>query len=103
MNYWEVEQRIARVLGTKKRPVAVKFSAAPLAGIEKFVGTEPSGCSFWRLAAVGKVFYTIPSDHYNCPIGSYTHNISLPPDRAKELEQTLQLSNCPNVCVGEEI
>jgi uncharacterized protein (DUF169 family) len=77
--------------GLKKRPVAVKFSDAAPAGIEKFTGTEPSGCSFWRLAAAGKVFYTVPSDHYNCPIGSYTHSISLPPERAKELEQTLGL------------
>ena len=51
----------------------------------------PSGCSFWRLAAEGRFFYTVPNDHYNCPIGSYTHNISLPPDRAPELEQTLSL------------
>ena len=51
----------------------------------------PSGCSFWRLAADGRTFYTVPGDHYNCPIGSYTHNIALPPDRAPELEQTLSL------------
>jgi uncharacterized protein (DUF169 family) len=91
MNYREVEQKIAKAAGLKKRPVAVKFLDAPPAGIEKFAGTEPSGCSFWRLAAAGKVFYTVPSDHYNCPIGSYTHSISLPPERAKELEQTLGL------------
>src|SRR5712692_6838402 len=30
-----------------------------------------------------------PSDHYNCAIGSYTHNIPLPPERAQELDQTL--------------
>jgi hypothetical protein len=33
----------------------------------------------------------VSSDHYNCPIGSYTHNIALPPDRALELEQALGL------------
>jgi uncharacterized protein (DUF169 family) len=91
MNYREVEENIAKTLGMKKRPVAVKFLDAAPAGIEKFTGTEPSGCSFWRLAAAGKVFYTAPSDHYNCPIGSYTHNISLPPEHAKELEQTIGL------------
>ena len=36
-----------------------------------------------------KNFYTVPSDHYNCAVGSHTHNIPLPPERAKELEQTL--------------
>jgi uncharacterized protein (DUF169 family) len=52
---------------------------------------QPSGCAFWKLAADGRAFYTVPSDHYNCPIGSYTHNIALPPERASELEQTLGL------------
>ncbi len=91
MNYRELEERIVKLLDVQKRPVAVKFLDAAPAGIEKFTGTEPSGCSFWRLAAAGKVFYTAPQDHYNCPIGSYTHNISLPPERAKELQQTLGL------------
>jgi uncharacterized protein (DUF169 family) len=86
-----MEERITKTLGMKKRGVAVKFLDAAPAGIEKFAGTEPSGCSFWRLAAAGRTFYTIPGDHYNCPIGSYTHNISLPPGRAKELEQALGL------------
>ena len=54
-------------------------------------GTQPSSCSFWRLAASGQVFYTVPSDHYNCPVGSYTHNIALPKDREPELMNTLTL------------
>ncbi len=31
----------------------------------------------------------MPGDHHNCPIGSYTHNIPLPPEREPELMQTL--------------
>jgi uncharacterized protein (DUF169 family) len=31
----------------------------------------------------------VPSDHANCAIGSHTHNIPLPADRAGELSQTL--------------
>lgn len=91
MDYRGVEARISKALAAEKRPVAVKFLDAEPKGIEKFTGTEPSGCSFWKLAAAGKVFYTVPQDHYNCPIGSYTHGISLPAERAKELEQTLGL------------
>ena len=33
----------------------------------------------------------MPGDHLNCPVGSYTHAIDLPPDRAAELEQALSL------------
>jgi uncharacterized protein (DUF169 family) len=73
------------------RPVAVSYLDAPPAGVEKFSGTVPSGCTFWRLAADGRSFYTVPSDFYNCPIGGYTHAIDLPADRAGELEQALGL------------
>jgi uncharacterized protein (DUF169 family) len=54
------------------------------------MGVQPSGCSFWKMAADGQVFSTYAADHYNCPIGSYTHNIALPPERAGELQGTLQ-------------
>jgi uncharacterized protein (DUF169 family) len=103
MNYQELEQKILNAAGLEKRPVAVKFLDAAPAGIEKFTGTEPSGCSFWRLAAAGKVFYTVPSDHYNCPIGSYTHGLELPPERAKELEQTLGLMSQIGYVKMEEV
>jgi uncharacterized protein (DUF169 family) len=63
----------------------------------------PAGCSFWRLAADGRAFYTVPGDHYNCPIGSYTHNIALPPDRAPELEQTLSLMGTLGYVKMEEV
>ena len=87
--YSSVEAKISKSLGLKRRPVAVKFLETPPKGVTKFEGAQPSGCSFWRIAAAGKIFYTVPSDHYNCAVGSHTHSIPLPPERAKELEQTL--------------
>ena len=85
----EVERGVMERLGLSRRPVAVAFRDAPPPGVSAFAGSEPSGCSFWRLAEAGRTFYTVPADHYNCPIGSYTHAIPLPPQRASELEQTL--------------
>jgi uncharacterized protein (DUF169 family) len=73
------------------RPVAVSYLDAPPQGVDKFSGTVPSGCSFWRLAIDGPGFYTVPADHFNCPIGSYTHAIDLPAGRAAELDQMLSL------------
>ena len=90
-SYQDVERQLTGALGLQRRPVAVAFRSTPPPGVPKFAGTEPSGCSFWRLAAAERTFYTVPADHYNCPIGSYTHNIPLPPDRAAELPQTLSL------------
>ena len=89
VDYRIIEQRLSEALTLKRRPVAVTFRETPPGGVPKFTGTEPSGCSFWRIAARGEIFYTIPSDHYNCAIGSYTHNLALPQDRTQELDQTL--------------
>lgn len=82
---------MCEAFGLQRRPIAIAFRDAAPAGIAKFSGTEPSGCSFWRIAAEGRTFYTVPGDHYNCAVGSYTHNISLPEERASELDRTLSL------------
>jgi uncharacterized protein (DUF169 family) len=91
IDYRAVERQLTDALGLQRRPVAVAFRPAPPAGVARFTGTQPSGCSFWRLAAHERTFYTVPADHHNCPIGSYTHNIPLPLERAAELPQTLGL------------
>jgi uncharacterized protein (DUF169 family) len=88
-DYRSIEAHLRDVVRPRRRPVAVAFRDSPPAGVAKFAGTEPSGCSFWRVAAEGRAFYTVPSDHYNCAIGSHTHNIPLPANRADELPQTL--------------
>jgi uncharacterized protein (DUF169 family) len=91
MNEYErLEKLFVNNLDLRQPPVAVAFLQAELPGIPKFTGVQPSGCSFWKMAADGRVFATDARDHYNCPIGSYTHNIALPAERAGELGETLQ-------------
>jgi len=90
-DYRTVERQLSEALGLQRRPVAVAFRPAPPPGVPRFSGVEPSGCSFWRLAMSDQTFYTVPADHHNCPIGSYTHNIALPAERAGELQQMLGL------------
>src|SRR5208282_1693686 len=86
----ELEREIAAHVKLGRRPVAVAYLDAEPAGVKKFEGSEPSGCSFWRLAAEGRTFYTVPENHFNCAVGAYTHNIALTPEREKETEQTLK-------------
>jgi len=86
-----IQERLMSALQLERPPVAIAFRDQPPAGVAKLAGAQPSGCSFWRLAAEGRTFYTLPEDHYNCPIGSYTHNIPLPAAREPELMQTLSL------------
>lgn len=74
------------LLGLTWPPVAVTFQSSPPATIPHVARAEPSGCTYWKLAAEGGIFYTEATDHYNCPIGSYTHGIDLPPAQSQELE-----------------
>ena len=90
-NLQHLEQKFQEKLALKRRPVAVTFLDSIPTGVAAFSGTMPSGCSFWRLAAEGGAFYTVPADHFNCAVGSYTHNIPLSSEREKETEQTLGL------------
>lgn len=90
-NFHTLEVNFSDMVKLSKRPVSVAFLDAEPHGVKKFEGTEPSGCSFWRLAAAGNIFYTIPENHFNCAVGAYTHNISLSPEREKETEQTLKM------------
>jgi len=86
----KLEQRISSTVGSQ-RAVGVAFLDAPPPDVEKFEGTAPSGCSFWRLAAAGRSFYTVPHDHFNCAVGAHTHNIPLSSAREKETAQTLKM------------
>lgn len=90
-NAKETEQQIAAVTKAARRPIAVTFLQGFPSDVQKFDGTQPSGCSFWRLAAQGRTFYTVPENHFNCAVGAYTHNIALSPAREKETEQTLHM------------
>ncbi len=69
--------------------VAVGFRSAAPAGIPRVSRPGPAGCAYWKQAAAGDVFYTEAADHYNCPVGSYTHGVDLPPERAAELQQVV--------------
>src|SRR2546430_4918871 len=88
-NYDALEQQLCETLGLTRRPVAITFAPSPPLGVSRFSGKEPAGCSFWRLAAGGRAFYTVPGGHLNCAVGSYTHNNPPPPERARDLDLTL--------------
>lgn len=101
-DYRAIEEKMQQALGIRRRPVAIAFLTEAPQGVEKFAGSEPSSCSFWRLAAEGRTFYTVAADHGNCPVGAYTHN-TLAQDRMPELEQTLALMSGIGYIRMEEI
>jgi uncharacterized protein (DUF169 family) len=90
-NWSVLETRFVSAVKLERRPVAVTYLERAPDGVKQFEGSEPSGCSFWRLAADGKTFYTVPEDHFNCAVGAYTHNIGLSPEREQETGITLKM------------
>jgi uncharacterized protein (DUF169 family) len=81
--------RLAQLLGLRTQPVAVRFQDAAPRNISRIDQAAPSGCSYWKYAAEGRTFYTEAPDHYDCPVGAYTHGAELPPEKAQELQQLI--------------
>lgn len=85
MNTIEMQKSLRELLGIAE-PVAVTFHDTPPEGVERIGAAAPAGCSYWKVAAEGGSFYTDASDHFNCPIGAYTHGAEITPAVQKELE-----------------
>jgi len=73
-------------LNLEHAPVAVGFLETPPAGLPHIDRPLPAGCGYWKHASEGHSFYTLPADHENCPVGAFTHGVSLSPAKAQELE-----------------
>jgi len=82
-------RKLKELLQLRTEPVAVTFQAAPPPGVPRVSSSGPSTCSYWKRAAGGETFYTEAADHFNCPIGGYTHGVDLPAPQGKELEGVL--------------
>ena len=96
-------ERLQKLLNLETAPIAVTFHEAQPDNVPHVEKVEASGCTYWRRAAEGKTFYTEASDHYNCPIGCYTHNVELPPAQMEALENTLGLMGELGYITMEEV
>jgi uncharacterized protein (DUF169 family) len=70
---------------TNNRAIAISFASVKPTEVSREPSPQPSGCTFWKMAAEGKAFYTEASDHFGCAVGAYTHGAELPDPQAKEL------------------
>jgi len=102
-DYSILERNFCDILRLPRRPVAIAFRESPPAGVAKFAGSQPSGCSFWQLASGGMTFYTIPGDHCNCAMGSFTHSFPVTPERVGELESAISIMSSSGYIKMEEI
>ncbi len=82
--------RVRAILGLRRMPIGIGFLEAPPAPLARWAGGPvAAGCVFWDRAMEGKSFYTLPADHWNCALGTHTHRIKLPAERAAELGATV--------------
>ena len=81
--------QLTKLLKLRTQPIAIAFRDSAPEGMDRIEEAAPAGCSYWKYAAQGRTFYTEASDHFGCPIGSYTHGIDLPEETAEELEGLL--------------
>ena len=95
--------QLQQLLELQSPPIAIAFRAEPPPGIARVSEVAPSGCTYWKLAAEGNVFYTEASDHFGCPIGSYTHGVELPPAQGKELQDMIETMVGLNYLKMEEV
>ena len=79
-------QALTQKLALEAAPVAMRFAASPPPGLSRITPAAPAGCTYWKLAAEGQSFYTLPEDHFGCAVGAYTHGAELGPAQQKDLE-----------------
>jgi uncharacterized protein (DUF169 family) len=81
---------LASLLQLTSAPVAIAFVSTAPSAVPRVSATEPAGCSYWRRAAEGEVFYTVADDHKRCPVGAHTHHVDLSPAEQQELTAMIQ-------------
>ncbi len=86
MRFTHSAARLKSLLGLISNPVAVAFSDTPPAGLRRIESPGVSGCTYWKLAAEGRSFYTEAEDHFGCPVGAHTHNVPMPAEKQQELQ-----------------
>jgi uncharacterized protein (DUF169 family) len=97
------DELLTTTLALTSPPVGLAFVGAAPPGVDRVSGPAPSGCTYWKDAAAGRVFYTEASDHFGCPVGAHTHNAAMPPEKVKELEGMIGTMVGLRYLKGEEV
>ncbi len=67
-------------------PVAVAVLQEAPRELARIPKPDAASCGYWKQASEGRSFYTTGDDHQNCPVGAFTHGVSLSPAKQQELE-----------------
>src|SRR5215470_14142203 len=92
-----------RLLKLQWKPVAISFMPSPPSLLPRIDHRLPAGCAYWKYASEGHSFYTTPEDHFNCPVGAFTHGVTLPDSQKSELEGLIGTMIKLEYLQGEEV
>mgnify|MGYP001304265362 CR=1 FL=1 len=98
-----LDVRALSKIGLTSAPVAIAFLPAPPAGVSRVDRAAPAGCGYWKQASEGQAFYTTADDHANCPVGAFTHGVTLSPEKGQELQALVGTMIELKYLKGEEI
>jgi uncharacterized protein (DUF169 family) len=91
MKLTDLAARLSAALDLTRPPIAVAFTDTPPAGVPRFDGSVPGGCSFWELAGRAPLA-TVTRDHELCSIGVHTHRLRSPSAlHERELARALEV------------
>lgn len=88
---------------TNSLPVALSFSDTMPNELPREPEAQPSGCTFWKLASLGRAFYTEAADHFGCAVGAYIHGAELPDAQAWELSSLVSTMSSLSYIKHEEV
>lgn len=84
------ERTMKTLLNLRQEPIGIAFLETIPDDLPRIDRRAAASCSYWALAAAGQRFYTLPEDHFGCPIGALVHGLTLPPPVKEELQSTVQ-------------
>jgi uncharacterized protein (DUF169 family) len=85
----DLARRLETFLSLAVPPVGLVFSEDPLPGVARVASAAPAGCSYWKRAGQGEIFYTLGADHLGCAIGAHTHGAELTSEARENLMGTI--------------
>ena len=89
-------------LGLANAPVAIAFTNTAPPGVNRIDSAQAASCSYWREAST-RAFYTAVDDHSGCPVGAYTHGVSLSQQQATDLHSLIGMMTELKYIKQEEI
>lgn len=76
---------LTSLLHLDRSPIAIGFLADVPDHLPRIDRALPAGCGYWKHAADGHAFYTLPEDHHGCAVGAFTHGVPQNEEQQRDL------------------